>query len=251
MKRFFVAAGVVIVIGTGLIALNDFGGRAKRETAERRALLDDLKRISALAPAIKDADINDIDDFCNKKIEAKNLNYYRRREIKGEVREDFFDIKPSPSVREDEKIIINYYNCAEFDPIFRKSITLDFRNNTLHTNEFSEHVILMTPVVIGKSWLSTIEIDGENIEFISEIRKTNLQRSIILNWRSYVLEGIIESYFESDRPIEGGHQLLIYNFRWSPQVNCFTEITMKRLTETENDTVSETTAYILKEVVAE
>ncbi|MDD3804588.1 MAG: hypothetical protein PHW02_09445 [bacterium] len=251
MKKGMSAALALIIIGTIAVALSDFGGRSKREAEDRAAYEREILELKKLAPSIVNPDVNRIEDYVNKNIEVKHLTYYERKEKNRETVERYFDYKPKSSEKTNDKITINYYDNENFHPIFSKRIVIDFIRNEIRTDEVTEHTILQAPVITGKSWLSKIEAAGEKLDFISEVRRTDLQRSIILNWRSFVLDSIIESYFESDIPVEGGHQLTRYNFRWSPQVNCFTEITMKKLIETENDTILEVHAFVLKEVVTE
>lgn len=251
MKKLIIVSSVLITAGFILVAVFDFGGRSQKEEREQIAYERDMRMISEMLRLTEKPNREKISDFFNEDLKHKNLTYFRRTENSDGKEEKFFDIS-SPGESEDaERAVIEIYRKEEFALLFQDGIEVDFRKNEMRALGNEEMVIIASPIVAGKSWLSRIEVDGKKREFIGEIRSTNLQRSVIVNFRSIVLDSIVESYFESDMPVEGGHDLVRYNFRWSPQLNCFTEITMKRLMETDRDTVRETRAVILKEAVVE
>jgi len=251
MNRKIIYAVIIIILGIGFVAFYDFGGRKQREMNEKRIEEQEIKKIMEMIPVISNSDVNNISDFCNKEIKITNINYYIRTEKNNITVEDNFDIKPKETDYTESGIMLKIYDADEFNGLFRHSIFIDFEKNLMSVENDSEFLILTTPIVTGKSWLTKKDFEGEKTDFITEIRRTDLQRSILVNWRSIVLEGIIEIYFESDRITDSGRELVRYNFRWSPQVNCFTEITMKKLIETEDDTLRESIAVVLKEIVTE
>lgn len=251
MNRKVVFAVIIIILGIGFVALYDFGGRKGREADEEQRIKQEIAKIMEMITVNKNPDANSILDFCNKEIKITNINYYIRTEKNGVAVEDYFDIKPKESDYADSGIIIRTYDSDAFNRLFRHSIFIDFAKNRMCVENDTEFSILIAPVITGKSWLTKMDFNGEDMDFITEIRRIDLQRSIIVNWRSVVLDGIIETYFESNKAVDGGHQLIRFNFRWAPQVNCFTEITVKKLTETKKDTLRESTTIVLKEIVAD
>ncbi|HAV91603.1 TPA: hypothetical protein DCW38_00215 [candidate division WOR-3 bacterium] len=249
MNRKILFSVIIIILGIGFVALYDFGCRKGREANEEQRIKRELAEIMEIIPVNKNPDADSIWDFCNKDIKITNINYYIRTEKNGITVEDYFDIKPKESDYTDSGIIIRTYDSDAFNSLFRHSIFIDYAKNRMCVENDSDFMILLTPIVTGKSWLTKMNLNGEDMDFITEIRRVDLQRSILVNWRSVALDGIIETYYESDKAVEGGHHLVRLNLRWSPQVNCFTEIVVKKLTETKKDTLRESIAIVLKEIV--
>lgn len=247
MKKIIIAAGVFILIGFAVVAYYDFGGRERREEERANTAKAEMNALIEKTLLKENADVNNIRDFCKTDIKIKNLTYFKAVTVDKDREDEFVTVKVNKTEENENGILVSGIDSRDFEELLSSEFMIDFNSNSIYPKGEEKYIILKTPVKIENSWLSELKMDSLILNYNAVIKNIDLKRSILLNHQSFILEGIIEIVFENDTVFEGAHTNTRYNFKWSPQINSFVEITMKTLYEADKLKSSSTVSMILKE----